>query len=138
MTVSLLMVEPDKLGKVWRLISHLMHTVYERSNGRIDEPSTCKLLATGEWVMWVILDVGTDQPLGVCAASVEEYASGEKWLSLQFCSGEQSNRWLHLIDEIEDWGRQKGCVKMGGLYRKGWAKKLQDMKWSHVWLEKDL
>lgn len=134
--LQLIYIPSQDIGRVWPKVEHLIPSIVERSYGRETPATVFERFATGKGQMWVVFDgqeihaiVGTD--LG-------DAPTGMKIASIAFATGEQSHKWLHLIDVVEEWAVKNGCQKMELLARKGWARKLPDYRMTHVFLEKDL
>lgn len=136
--IELRKIDPETLGQIWNRIQPRMQSVYETSNGRMDAASTFALIHSGQMVMWCIYDEGTDEIYGLTGATIEQYETGVKALYLHFIVGKERKKWMHLLENIEEWGREMGCSKIEFMCRKGWQRELQDYNMTHMFLEKDL
>jgi hypothetical protein len=131
-------VDADTLGQVWLKVKPMMENVYERSNGRMDAATTFNLLHNGDWVLWVVYDPDIDDILAVIGANFITYATGKKFMNLEFATGRERKRWMHLLEYLEQWGIDNGCTAASMMCRKGWQSELHDYQMTHVFLEKDL
>lgn len=136
--IELVKVNPDVLGTLWKRIQPVMKSAYETSNGRLDAASTFKMIHDGTLKMWCIYDDENDIVYGLVGTSVTGYETGKKFLTIHFCVGRDRKKWMHLLETIEQYGRDKGCTGIDFWCRKGWQSELPDYKMTHVLLEKDL
>ena len=136
--LELRQVKSDTLGQVWLKIKPLMENVYNRSNGRMDAPTTFDLLNKGDWVLWVIYDPEIDDILAVVGTDLITYPTGKKFMNLEFATGRERKRWMHLMKHLEQWGADNGCTASSMMCRKGWQSELPDYQMTHVFLEKEL
>lgn len=61
------------------------------------------------------------------------------YCALKLCIGEEPERWLHLLETIEQWALAQGCFAISTEWtRAGWKKLLPDYDCKRVWLEKEL
>lgn len=63
---------------------------------------------------------------GQLGAVVTQRVTGERGevCLIVACGGKKMEAWLHLIEEIEDWARQSGCIEMRLIGRLGWKRTL--------------
>lgn len=59
---------------------------------------------------------------------------------LTACAGDGAAGWSHLVERIEQWASERGCVTMEAFARRGWKKILAPHGYveTHVILEKEL
>ena len=133
--IALQAIPPRNLGDVFPMVSPLLESIAERSNGRYSVPGMLDRFARGDWILWVVWDGSVK---AVVATELYHDVSGMLCCMIRFATGREASKWAHLIDEIEEWARANGCKRLDMLARKGWAKHLPDYKMSHVFLEKDL
>jgi hypothetical protein len=89
---------------------------------------------TGMQLVWVAWD-GKDI---LAAATTELSRPLSKVCTLTACSGHDRDRWLPLMEKIEQYARDEGCSSMRIYGRKGWERVLTGYKAEHVILEKGL
>jgi len=137
-SVQLVMIPKEHVGRVLPMILSKLEDVAERSRGRMSVPAMMDQFATGQWQLWIIWDDVAQGPKAVFGTEIYRELS-DLWIcGVRFLTGEDSGRWLYLVDQLEAWARANGCSRLDIVARKGWAKKLPDYKLTHVLLEKDL
>jgi len=74
------------------------------------------------------------------AAAVTELGipNGEKFCTVVACGGSERGQWLHLLAQLEAYGKAEGCAAMRIYGRRGWLKLLPDYRPARVLLEKKL
>lgn len=94
-----------------------------------------KSIYDGLSVLWLIRE--GDEVVGVFTVKVYEYPES-KILMLHLLGGDKIEEWLHLLSEVEDYGRDLGCdtVEMHGRY--AWKKLLPDYTSERIILKKVL
>jgi hypothetical protein len=94
-----------------------------------------KSIYDGISVLWLIEDDG--DIVGSFTVKVYEYPES-KILMLHLLGGDKIEEWLHLLSEVEDYGRDLGCdlVEMHGRY--AWKKLLPDYTSDRIILNKVL
>lgn len=133
---ELVYIPPHLFQQAYPAFKHLLPSVIERSGGRIDIPTLVDSVARNETHIFTVWD--GNEVLALIGCDVGHVPTGLKICTIRFTAGHDSGRWLHLLDEIEDWARKIGCGRFEMLARKGWARKLRDYKMTHVVLEKEL
>lgn len=124
----------DEIRAIYGHVSPLLETVYERSNDELNEGALASEIANGNIQFWVVTD--GERVAAVIGTSLDTVATGKKKATIRFCSGHHSEKWLHLLDEIEAWAAFEGCSSIRMIARKGWAKKLPEYRLTHVLMEK--
>lgn len=134
-TPTLDAVSPDLLPQVFPYIEDKLRSVAERSGGRWTLKNIVDDVMSRKITLLVVVDT---EVRAVLATHLHQAPSGMIVLQIQFCTGENSKDWLHLLKMVEDYGRKNGAAKVEMWARKGWARKLEDYHLTHVLLEKDL
>jgi len=83
--------------------------------------------ARGDYLkIWVALDPDTRRIWAAAGTKILIKASGKRVLAIRWLAGKQRHRWLHLLQELENYGRFNGCTEIliepGS--RAGWQKVL--------------
>lgn len=100
--------------------------------GRVDYTDAVEDMLEGRKQLWLAID--DTEVLAACATSI----TGEI-CDIDMCGGEKIDRWIHLLDGIEDWAREQGCVESWiPNARKGWQKRLPGYKTKTVAMVKAL
>lgn len=136
--VQLVMIPKEHLGRVLPMVLDKLEDVAERSRGRLTVAGMVDQMATGQWQLWMVWDATSQTHKAVFATEIVRELS-DKWVCrIPILTGEDSGKWLYLVDELEAWARANGCASMSLSVRKGWARKLPDYHMTHVTLEKEL
>jgi hypothetical protein len=84
------------------------------------------------WLAW------TGEKILAAAVTEISTANGEKFCTVVACGGHDRARWLHLLAELEAYGKREGCSAMRIYGRRGWLKLLPEYRTTRVLLEKNL
>jgi hypothetical protein len=123
-------VPHNKVLSVWPLASRLLKKSIEISGGRLSHITVLDALLNREMQLWLA-------PEGAMVTQIVTYPTGLKVVSLLLVGGTM-RKWLHLLPQIEEWAKSKGCeVSEMSRGRKGWIKMLKDYN-SMVFMEKRL
>lgn len=138
--VNIQQVQIEHLKSIGVLIHDLILEVVERSRGSFTPQGISEKLYTQDWQLWVIWEGGESnyKILAAFATELHREMGGGLVCSMPFATGEHSEKWVHLLEEVETWARRQGCTKMKMSTRPGWARRLGDYKKTHIILEKDL
>ena len=79
--------------------------------------------------LWAVRQDGRTR--GVVCTEVYDTASG-KTCAIPVVAGEGFDEWWSLIRVIEAWARECGCVRLEGVGRPGWDRKLRHDGWRRV------
>jgi hypothetical protein len=79
--------------------------------------------------LWAVRQDGRTR--GVVCTEVYDTASG-KTCAIPVVAGEGFDEWWSLIRVIEAWARERGCVRLEGVGRPGWDRKLRHDGWRRV------
>jgi|APSaa5957512535_1039671.scaffolds.fasta_scaffold00673_5 hypothetical protein len=133
--VGLWGVPADEIEEMWPLCEELIEQALARSASHtVAEVKEDLIEGRGQlWAAWTH-DEGV---LGVMVTYIVEYPR-KKVCRIWLCVGRERARWVHHLENVEDWAREKGCVEINAVVRPGWEKVLTDYKKTHVTLEKDL
>ena len=126
-------VDPARIHEIWPHVSKLIRlamTRMELSEFAVVEKS----VLSGDALLWV----AQDKTIAAAAVTELSLVDGEKYCTIVACAGEESNRWLHLIERIEEFGQAEGCRAMRIWGRKGWARALPDYDTHALVLQKEL
>jgi hypothetical protein len=133
---ELIYIPRENIADAWPMIEPYVPTIIERSRGRVSLETLTVKISEGKQHVWTVWD-GTEV-LALVGLEIGHAPTGLKIATVNFCSGKDSPRWLHLMDELMDRAREIGCQKMEMWARKGWEKKFPEFKLTHVLLEVDL
>lgn len=118
----------------WPLLEDWVSEFCERSNGSYTLPYVFESVKKGDMQTWVVMFEHVIY--SVILTEVRQTEIME--FIIIFCKGEEMEKWLYLLDNLESYGREMGCKKSVVVGRDGWIRKLKDYKRTHVILEKFL
>lgn len=136
--MQLMQVPVEQLAEVWPLVHKHIDDACARSRGRFSAATTFELIAAGDWQLWVVWDEGEKKHLATITTKISEFPTGLRVGEIIICTGEQRNKWVDLISELEEWARANGASVAQVWARKGWTRVMTDYDMTHVLLEKRL
>ena len=104
---TLLHVPPSELARwVERVLPHLAQMA-ESSSGRFLPSDIVAAVVRNSMQMWLILDGAN-----IACCFITEIITYPRAQALRFvgCVGRGWRDWIHLRDEVEEWGRMNGCT----------------------------
>jgi hypothetical protein len=117
----------------WNDVRHLLLPAIEWA-GEKREADVIADLATGMAQLWIGEDEQVRCGVVTCLSRTARGLVCEIWLM----GGRGRRDWLHFISVIEDAARQRGCLSIELIGRKGWARLLPRYRMKAVVLEKVL
>ena len=89
----------------------------------------------GHALLWIVWDGAK-----ICAVVVTsiKVVNRRKQCLIVACAGEEKDRWLSLIADIENYARDEGCVATVVIGRRGWQRVLKEYRPKAVVLERIL
>ncbi len=130
---SLLCVAPHQVSDFWPFVEPMLKAATERcGNWSIGEIR--QQLDKGA-LLWIAAG-----EVGITAALVTRLAKEKCGLVLEAlcCGGDLGADWRSMYEEIEDYGRNEGCVLSRISGREGWRRKFKDYDIAWVTLQKRL
>lgn len=126
----------DAVDQVWSFVANLAATIAETSRGRVNAENIREFLRAGTMQLWIVLgDRG--EALAVVVTEIVAFP-GAKVCVVRGLAGNDRDRWLHHLAEIETWAKGLECSRVEVRGRKGMAKVLRDYKLTAVFLEKEI
>lgn len=116
---TLICVDPDDVEKVWPIVSDMIDRAYKETDDIT--PDVCAWLKRRDGLLW--LAATPDVIVAAVTTSFVQRRSG-KIMRLWACGGDGVRIWKHHLDEIEDYARSQGCVKVCFDGRRGWEREL--------------
>lgn len=117
---------PDKIDDAWPLIEGYARQMAERFPDDWPVPEIQRAAAEKEITLWLVWHPTEKQAYALAATCVARKPSGKRLLVIELCVGRDSERWVHLIAQLEEFGRQNGCERVELRGRSGWARRLPD------------
>ena len=126
---DLICVKPADIGKTWPLAMDLIRSAIERT-GLSDFADIEKQVLSGDQLLWLAVSDHIE------AAATTHLSRNV--CTIVACSGHQRERWLSLLEQVENYARKEGCHTMRAYGRKGWERVVDGYHVEHVILEKVL
>ena len=131
----LTLINSRDISETWPLVEQMISDALIRSNEHTAN-DILKDLISGDAQMWLAWHEN-DGVLGVMVTYMQQ-TTLSCHLRIFLCVGEQRKRWLHHIESVEQWAKNKGANKVSAVVRPGWEKVLPNYRKTHVTLEKNL
>lgn len=130
---QLYVIASDRVADIWRHVEGLLRPAMERC-GEMHMIDLYQKLVDGKFYLWLAIGDNVE------AAAVTEIAetTAGRVLCIVACGGIKRDRWLHFMQQIEEYGRRAGCVLTRIYGRRGWQRALPDYHVSRLVLEKEL
>lgn len=130
---ELICVDPAHVGQIWPCAA-----AFIRRGHHGDFDRTEREVLGGLQLLWLAVSAVSEGAIEAAVTTQLINDGGCKICVLVACSGQQRERWLPLLEQIEDYARGEGCSRMRIYGRKGWERVLDGYKTQHVVLEKQL
>lgn len=136
---DLILIPPANLPNVIDLVYSQIDAATHYSVGKYKGVDVIRKIADGHMQLWVIYDEECDKVNGIAITEIAVYPR-RKICRFLCATGEESNEWIGLIGNIEEWALNKGCDGFQAECRPGWERILKGFGYtkSHVILNKEL
>jgi len=132
--MKLLCINPEHVAGVWPMVRPMIQRAFART-GLDGYERTEREVLEGLQLLWLAFDEAAIEAV----LTTQLIKVGERKVCvLVACSGQDSERWLPLLNEIENFARAEGCSGVRIIGRKGWQRVLDGYSARHVILEKSL
>ena len=126
-------MQPDEVDQYdidWHLKSFS-----DRSNGRFSVEHFRKGIAARDYQLWL----GVDEKIKAVALT-QVSADGLDTVLLTQCAGEGAREWVHLVQGIMAWAKERGSGRFEAICRPGWERYLKQFGFrkTHTVMELDL
>lgn len=128
----LICVDPDSLDRLWPMVASLIDRAYEATDALMPVDLLLKL-RRGDQLLWIATT--DDEVLAALTTELIWRRSGLVLL-LKAVGGSEIELWKDHLPAIEDYAWSKGCVKVCGEGRGGWARKLTGYRPTTIAFEK--
>lgn len=122
MAYALEMPVPQNIDARWDEITPLIEKWLAETLGEYILTDIYQFLISGEWQCWIVK--GKDGIIGLALSTITEFPR-ISILQIIGVAGIGLKEWVHLKDELEDFGRMNGCAKISGYGRLGWERVLK-------------
>jgi hypothetical protein len=131
---KLVCVDPDRIYETWPHVEHLIKPAMVRS-GEMIVFDVLSSLANRRFLLWLIWD--ETEIVGAVITELSDTITG-RICTIVFMGGKDRKRWLHLLQELEDYARKEHCRAMRLYGRRGWKRVLRDYRETRIIMEKVL
>jgi hypothetical protein len=134
MTAALVCVPPDQIGAIWPHAAPFIERPFAKRGD--DTPESIRAdIEAGHALLWIVWDGSA-----LIAAAVTRIMSTvrRRVLRIVCCAGNDVHRWIHLIKELEAYGKREGCDVCRVEGREGWKTMLSEYRQPYIVLEKAL
>jgi hypothetical protein len=132
----LICVPPEVVDQVWPKIAGLIYVAMKKGQVGSFQP-VCDAVLAGRALLWVAWD-GESPNIEAAAVTKIEETEWRRVCTVVACGGHQMDRWVHLLDTIDDYARTEKCSAMRIYGRNGWERVLPAYRRKRVILEKAL
>ncbi|MGY4159038.1 hypothetical protein ACVINW_004880 [Bradyrhizobium sp. USDA 4461] len=131
---SLVCVPPWHVRTIWPHAIPLLRPACRRTtlNAFVDIETD---ILTGRGLLWLAWD---GKAIAAAATTVLINSDIGKVCVITACGGTGMMRWLPLLEGIEAYAREEGCVRVRIYGRKGWLRVLDGYREKHVIMDKEI
>jgi len=133
-SAELACVDPARIFEVWPHARHLIKSAIDQTGLSDFSEFEAEVLA-GRQLLWLAI---VDKTIEAAATTHLTLTNGRKVCVLTACAGHQRERWLSLMQRLEQFAKSEGCAVMRIFGRKGWHRVLDGYHVEHVVLEKEM
>ena len=119
--MRLILLTPEQISAYETILVPLIEKWLEETWGEWTVESTLEDLKSGNWQAWLVYD---EEPVCIAITTITIFPNG-KIIQIFGVAGEKVSKYLHLLVDIEDFGRQNGCKAVIGYGRLGWERLLK-------------
>lgn len=131
---GLVCVDPRRVREIWPHAAALLRSALRRTTLNALEDVEADILS-GRSLLWL---AWADEGIQAAATTVLINSEAGKVCVITACGGAGMKRWLPLLDGIEAYARDEGCVRVRIYGRKGWLRVLDGYREKHVILDKEI
>lgn len=114
--IHVLPVAPMMIAQVWPLVVDMIDAGYAAAD-ELMPPNLREWLSEGRGILWIAERSG--RIIAAMTSSLVQKRSGLV-CRLVCCSGSEMPSWLQNLDQIEEYAKAEGCVKVIADGRPGW------------------
>ncbi len=131
---QLVCIPPNVVDQVWPKISGLIFVAMKKGQvGSFESVKNATL--EGRALLWVAWD-GVSPDIEAAAVTELQLTEWRKVCTVLACGGAHIERWIHLLETIEQYAKSEGCSAVRVIGRNGWEKLLPTYHRKRVLLEK--
>lgn len=132
-------VAPDRIGEIWPHVRAFVEAAFAECRGDDDAELVHDDLAAGRALLWIAWDDAGKRIVAASTTKLLDVKRGKVCL-ITSCGGRGvgSNRWVHLISDIESYAKAEGCKYVRFEGRRGWQAIFPEYEQPWIVLEKRL
>jgi len=111
---------------LWDAVEPYIEKATDRSGGRYRVQDIRQAVLAAKKQLWIIVN-GSDAVMAAVVTEIRDYPTGVKACNVVLCAGEDHRLWVHHIDGLKDWAKERGCSIMEVMGRDGWTPALREM-----------
>jgi hypothetical protein len=131
---DLVCIDPARIREVWPHVRALLEKASRATCLNAFADFEADILA-GRSLVWIAWN---GSAIEAAAATILINSDLGKVCVITLCAGRDMKRWLKLIDRIEAYARDEGCIRLRIFGRKGWLRVLEGFEARHVVIDKRL
>lgn len=130
--LQITVVPPAVVDVVWDDAKKMLLRAVNATQGVYDIDSVERGLATGEFVLWLVLD-GT-KPVAALTTRICQYPTA-RGLAIDWLGGDRMREWLPMVQEtMEQYARENNCTHLEGYGREAWGRWLRKYGWKPAYI----
>lgn len=131
---KLICIDPARVAEFWPHVRRMLRRAIERGGLSLVETVRDEVLS-GRALLWL---VWSDEKIDAAVVTQLTMTDAGKVCILVACGGTEMERWLPLLEELEQYAKAEGCVAFRIFGRRGWARMLPTYKVHAIVLDKRL
>lgn len=131
--VDLVCVDPKRVHEIWPHAKDKIKAAIEQTGLSAFEDTEYDVLS-GDQLLWL----AWENAILAAATTRLTLNGGRKVCEIVACGGDDRDRWLPLIEQIETYAENEGCLSVRIIGRAGWERVLGGYRREYVILEKAL
>lgn len=121
-------VSPELTPMAWPLVERWVREALIEGKADLSPASVKAKLRHGSMQLWLAWDDTGRRAKGCCVTEFAESVRGT-CCNLVVVAGIDFPQWRSLIDDVKDWARQRGCVRLEAGGREGWLRLVKSDGW---------
>lgn len=135
-TLSVAVVNPNDMPKLWPQLEPLIEEACRWSNGQFNVLSVVNGVLDGALRLAVFFE--KDKVQSALVLTVSEFSTGRRILEVLLASGTAMREWMKLEDELTAYAKANGCHAVRMIGREGLQKALTTWKRTAIVLEREI
>lgn len=125
-------VDPAQIRAIWPHAAHLIRSAVLRT-GLSDFQEIEDSILDGDALLWLAWN---GKQIEAAASTILQKANGNLSCVIVACGGNDMGRWVGLIEKIEKYAKDEGCISTRIVGRRGWLRALEGYRAEYAIMEK--